>query len=227
MHCDAPQVQIIVVSSVEDFRRLARTQVAADESVLEIGCSTGRTTKVLARACARVVALDCSREMVERARRELSGRENVQIVRGDARDIAAVGELLPEPDAIFLDIGGNALLDNVASLLRQCLRAFRPRLIVVRSHELADVAGMITDARPPTRPRLRRARPHPREGALSALLDLSRSSVASDRLLAARKLRRLTSARARERLAEMCGDPSPSVRRAAGAAGPRDGAESS
>jgi len=140
MACQTQEPEIIVVSSVEDYRRLARDRVAGEDAVLEIGCSTGKATAVLARTGARVVAIDNGRAMVAKARAALAGARNVEIVRGDARDVAALKDLLPEPDVIFLDIGGRALLDNVAGMLRQCLLAFRPRLIVVRSHELAEVA---------------------------------------------------------------------------------------
>lgn len=160
------QVEIIVVSSVEDFRGLAGSEVGEEHLVLEIGCSTGKTTRRLAKRCARVVAVDVSSEAVDQTREELAGFDNVEVVRGDARDIVALKRLMPEPDVIFLDIGGRALLDNVATLLRQCLRAFRPRLIVVRSHELAEVASLITEARPPAQPRLRQLNASAREEVL-------------------------------------------------------------
>lgn len=211
-----PSPEIIVVSSVEDYRRLARDRVAGGDAVLEIGCSTGKATAVLARTGARVVAIDSGAAVLAKARKALAGAENVRIVRGDARDIGALKDLLPEPDAIFLDIGGTALLDNVAGLVRQCLLAFRPRLIVVRSHELAELACLITESLPAGRPRLRKATPPPRDRALKALLDLSRSRRAANRLFAVRKLRRLRSPAAKRRLTELADDPSPAVRKAAG-----------
>ena len=207
--------EIVVVSSVEDYRRLARDRVAGEDAVLEIGCSTGKATAVLARTGARIVAIDSGTAVLAKARAALAGAENVEIVRGDARDVAALKDLLPEPDVIFLDIGGTALLDNVAGMLRQCLLAFRPRLIVVRSHELAEVASRISKASPPERARLVRDTAPPRNRALKALLDLSRSERAGNRLFAVRKLRRLTAAAAKQRLAELADDPSPAVRKAA------------
>jgi precorrin-6B methylase 2 len=212
------QVEIIVVSSVEDFRRLAGSKVGEEDAVLEIGCSTGKTTRKLAKTCARVVAVDVSSEMVDQTREEVAGFDNVEVVCGDARDIVALKPLMPEPDAIFLDIGGRALLDNVATLLRQCLRAFGPRLIVVRSHELAEVASLITEARPPARLRLRQLNPSAREEALRAFLELSHSSSVSSRLLAVQKLAKNSSAPAQQRLSEMAEDPNTRVRRAANVA---------
>ena len=46
--------RISVVSSVERYRRLARTLPGPGEAVLEIGCSTGEATRLLAATAARV-----------------------------------------------------------------------------------------------------------------------------------------------------------------------------
>jgi hypothetical protein len=141
----------------------------------------------------------------------LAGLANVQVVRLDARDIEAVKALLPAPDAIFVDIGGTALLDNVAFVLRQCLGAFKPRLIVVRSSELAEVVSRVREVLPPKTTR----RQFAGEDALEGLLKLSRSSRVSSRLFALRHLRKHDDARARDRLAQMAHDPSPRIRKAA------------
>ena len=83
------------------WRNLAsRTQGA----VLELGCGTGRVLLPVARAGARVVGVDRSAPMLERARGKLSrararpagskGRLRATLVRGDIRE-------LPCPDAAF------------------------------------------------------------------------------------------------------------------------------
>jgi SAM-dependent methyltransferase len=209
------KLELIVVSCVEHYRRLARDKVRAEDLVLEIGCSTGQTTRALAQSGARVLAVDCSREILDKARGHLAGRGNVELVRIDGRDLGSLKRLAPDPDVIFLDIGGTALVDNVAGLLRQCLRTFSPRLIVVRNYELAELASLISDVHPPDQPRLRQPASNGREQASEALLDLSRSNVTSNRLFAARQLRRLDAPAVRERLAQRAADPSPTVRRAA------------
>jgi SAM-dependent methyltransferase len=55
----------IVASSTDDFRRMARSQVARDDSVLEIGCSAGGATIVLAQQASSVVGVDVSHELLE------------------------------------------------------------------------------------------------------------------------------------------------------------------
>jgi SAM-dependent methyltransferase len=49
------------------------------ESILELGCSIGAFTALLAERCERVLALDFSERAIELARQRLSGVENVQL----------------------------------------------------------------------------------------------------------------------------------------------------
>jgi SAM-dependent methyltransferase len=61
--------------------------------VLDIGCGIGRLTRPLAREAERVIALDVSREMLERARDLNPDLDNVEWVHGDGVS------LRPIPDA--------------------------------------------------------------------------------------------------------------------------------
>ncbi|MDI6773948.1 MAG: class I SAM-dependent methyltransferase [Verrucomicrobiota bacterium] len=133
--------KLIVTWSVQRFRRLAKELPNAEDSVLEIGCSTGGTTRCLAGRCARVVAVDLGAEVVKNLQAELAAKPNVTVARVDGRDAARLRSLLPDPDLIFLDIGGTALLGNIAVVLRECLQAFMPQALVVRNTELATVGG--------------------------------------------------------------------------------------
>ena len=208
------ELELIIVSDVEHYRLLAQDKVSDRDLVLEIGCSTGQTTAVLAGQAARVIAVDCSTEILDKARAHLESYDNVELARVDARDLAALTELAPAPDAIFLDIGGIALLDNVAGRLRQCLRMFQPRVIVVRSHELAELVSLVSEVHPPDEPSLRPPRQDGRERALESLLDMSRSAIVNTRLFAVRKLSHVDVPTAAARLAEMANDPCHRVRRA-------------
>ena len=211
----------IVVTSAERYRHLARKLPDAGGAVLEIGCSTGEATRCLAATGARVVAVDLSEEMVERTRASLVGAPRVSVTHLDARDTPALAALLPAPDLIFLDAGGDARLDAVALILRQCLLAFAPRTTVVRSAELAAVCAAVVEVEAPAPGRLgpgrsRDAQTH----ALESLLDLSRSAGAKQRAFAARKLRTHAAAAAGERLAQLADDPDARVRRIARAERP-------
>ena len=62
------------------------------DRVLEIGCGLGRITRVLAARVARVVALDVSDEMLERARELNPQLGNVDWVLGDGSTLAPLGD---------------------------------------------------------------------------------------------------------------------------------------
>ncbi|NIP60492.1 MAG: methyltransferase domain-containing protein [Gemmatimonadetes bacterium] len=56
-------------------------------TVLELGCGTGRITRVLADAASLVVGVDLSPEMLERARRRVGDRRGVHLLRADMRTL--------------------------------------------------------------------------------------------------------------------------------------------
>ncbi len=56
--------------------------------VLELGCGTGRVTELLAERAARVVGVDLSADMLERAARRIAGLRNVDLVQADMRSLA-------------------------------------------------------------------------------------------------------------------------------------------
>jgi SAM-dependent methyltransferase len=216
----SPTARIVVVSSAARYRRLARVLPGPGDAVLEVGCSTGTATRLLAATGARVLAVDVSAEMVARTRAALGAAPRAAVAHLDGRDTSSVAALLPDPELVFLDAGGDARLDAVALLLRQLLLAFSPRVLVVRSAELAAVCAAVAEVEPPAsggeaalgRRRSRDARAH----ALESLLDLSQSASARDRAFAARKLRgHAGAAPARARLATLADDPDPRVRRIA------------
>ncbi|MGH2351414.1 MAG: methyltransferase domain-containing protein [Chloroflexota bacterium] len=209
-------VRIVVVASADRFRRLAKELPTGEDSVLEIGCSTGATTRLLADSGAQVVAVDVAAHHVERLGSDLAHLPNVTVAEVDGRNTPALAGLLPEPDLIFIDIGGNAQLDNVTFQVRQCLRAFAPRLIVVRSSELAALCSLITEVEPHDAPSLRRrATRDALEQTVAGLLDLSRSVNVKNRIYAARKLRKLETPAACQRINELAADPDHRVRRVA------------
>jgi SAM-dependent methyltransferase len=200
--------RLVVVSTTERYRRLAG-QVSAQDTVLEIGCSTGEATRRLVETGARVVAVDVSKELTARLAEDLP---QANVARLDGRDGAALRALCPEPDVIFLDVGGDALLPNVTSALRVVLLTYRPRLIVVRSYELAVLQGLVAEVELPEPP-AGATPPRQDDAWLRTLIDLSRSAVDGDRVFAARHLRMLGTEPALARLMEMEEDAQNQVRR--------------
>lgn len=214
------QVDIRIVSTSAKYRALARQLPLKTDSVLEIGCSTGKTTSVLARCAGHVLAVDIDVALVLELKAEMTGYDHVKVTRIDGRLGADLSKEMPHPHIIFIDVGGNAPMDNAATVMRQCLRTFTPRILVVRNIELAGVCALVTGIEPPDNWHLRRIDLNDSLGvAFTSLLELSRSSQRESRLLAARKLRRLGTPEALERLKEMLGDEDGKIRRVAGLGG--------
>lgn len=96
----------------------------AGQRVLEIGCGTGKNTPAL-RGADRVVGLDLSEAMLERARRRLESGDGapVEFVRHD------LTRGLPFPDGSFEVVTSNLVLEHVEDLgpvLREVARVLTP-----------------------------------------------------------------------------------------------------
>jgi 2-polyprenyl-3-methyl-5-hydroxy-6-metoxy-1,4-benzoquinol methylase len=59
-----PTHLVVVCNDTTDFRRLARSQLNKTDRVIDIGCSYGRGTAVIAEHCASVIGIDISEECV-------------------------------------------------------------------------------------------------------------------------------------------------------------------
>jgi precorrin-6B methylase 2 len=214
-----PCGHVFVVASVDRYRRYARELCGPHDAVLEIGCSSGEATVVMAKRAARVVAVDVSVDAVERTKERFAALAHVSVHRIDARNPAGVAELLADPTLVFLDIGGNALLDNVAFLVRQCLRLFAPRALVVRSAELAALSAMTEVVEPFERSPLRVvSHANRRRFAMQCLLDQSESCKVDIRVFAVYRFFALRTPACRDRLEQMLADdPHPRVKRLAAA----------
>jgi hypothetical protein len=136
---DGSPPRILVASETADFRLAAR-QVPGLTTVVEIGCSYGVCTALLAKRAALVVAVDKSAEALKSAEQRCSGAGNVRFHQLDPfRDQAALSGLLEswEGATLLVDIGGEGLLKHCVALLRFCLSELRGlQLVVVKSRAL-------------------------------------------------------------------------------------------
>ncbi len=215
MDVQAADTEIIVLSNKDSFRNIARTLPTPEDVVLEIGCSTGEATRLLATTGARIIAVDKSPSCVRHLQQELRPHEHVVVACLDGRNIPGLADLVENPTIIFIDVGGDAQLDIVALQLRLILRAFRPRTIVVRSFELATLSCLVAQVEPPELSGLRPSERPLGHDMLGNLLDLSNSTSSDTRCFAAHRLGTIAEDDARHRLGEMLADPHPRVRRAA------------
>ncbi len=207
-----------VVSTVRLYRQAATREITREDQVLEVGCSTGETTRLLATTGATVLAVDTAEELCVSTAERLKAHENVSVRHVDARNVPSLVKLMPRPDVVLIDVGGSAQLNTVAFVVRQCLKAFEPRLMVVRNTELAALACLIESVECPLEedwPFEPMNTGDESQMRLEHLLAVSRSETAASRVFAARRLRLYDDPRAHKRLEELAVDPQPRVQRVA------------
>ncbi|KAI8465794.1 MAG: hypothetical protein J3K34DRAFT_525045 [Monoraphidium minutum] len=129
----------VVCAATDSYRRLARSQVTKADAVLEVGCSAGVCTALLAQHAGRVVGADNSPQLLREAKERCPGAafELVDAL-ASPDDLARLGAGC---GAVFVDIGGNRELHALVALLPWVQERLRPRLLVVKSEALAEAAA--------------------------------------------------------------------------------------
>lgn len=114
--------------------------VTPRDSVLEIGCEWGTTTKEIAAVTPRVLGTDVSPKVIERAREM---HPHIEFAVLDAFDVRAAAEL-GEFSKVYIDMSGlsgyRSLLDVIA-LLTMYATVLRPEAIVIKSGALKQFAS--------------------------------------------------------------------------------------
>jgi SAM-dependent methyltransferase len=102
------------------------TVSSLDLDALEIGCGVGRMTRMMARIFRSVTAVDVSTEMVERAKTNLKGLDNVSVVLGDGATLSALAEVSFDFAFSFIVFQHIPAFEVVASYCREVYRVLRP-----------------------------------------------------------------------------------------------------
>ena len=142
--CGDRRTELYLVSRVGGYRRLAEELPDRSDLVIELGASTGRTTRVLAASARRVVAVEKTAEMFARAKEEVTAFDNVLMVQADAWDMPRVLVSVDRADLVFVDIGGSAAPWQTMGLAKQYIRTVRPRGLVLRNTELNEFVASLT-----------------------------------------------------------------------------------
>ena len=126
---------------VKEYRASIPEWVNESDSVLEIGCEWGTTTRIISDHAASVIGTDVSPEVIERARER---HPHIRFEALDAFDVRAALELNVDFTKIYIDMSGisgyRSLLDLIA-LLNSYTAVLRPEAIVVKSGALKHFAS--------------------------------------------------------------------------------------
>jgi SAM-dependent methyltransferase len=125
--------RIVLTHGVKQYRETVPELVRGTDSVLEVGCATGKTTKIISEHAGSVLAIDRSVRVYE-ARGH--GFTNVRIERWDAWDVARIRSVATRFDQIYVDISGCGPPEVLMRLVRCYERAFEPAVIIVKNSRL-------------------------------------------------------------------------------------------
>ncbi|WP_168168654.1 MULTISPECIES: SAM-dependent methyltransferase [unclassified Methanopyrus] len=135
---------IALVKSVEEYRRLLGEVVEEGDTVVELGCHQGASTRViLTGSPRRVVVVDYGKD-AEEAMRELErSHPELTFVKGDAREYDTLERVLeelggPECDVLAVDLGGGMFPDTAFKVYYVWSVTLRPRDAVVRNAGLCE-----------------------------------------------------------------------------------------
>ena len=112
------------------FENCLRPLLGPDKEVLEIGPGGGKYSVLAAPHCARLICADVSTQMLSRARKALSDRDNVEMLQLGGVDLAG----LPDESldlAFSIDVFVHLDLEDVYGYLREFHRVLRPGSPVV------------------------------------------------------------------------------------------------
>jgi SAM-dependent methyltransferase len=77
---------------LDDSLKMFDLSLGKSQRVLEIGCGMGRVTRAIAARVESVVGIDIAPEMIERGREALADLGNVELMVGNGRDLAELGD---------------------------------------------------------------------------------------------------------------------------------------
>lgn len=130
------KTKFIATRDVREYRETIPVWVNERDTVLEIGCEWGTTTRPIAPRCTEVIASDISAECIEEARRR---HPDIRFEVLDAFDVTAALALGKQFTKVYIDMSGlsgyRSLLDVIA-LLTMYTTVLRPEAIVVKSGAL-------------------------------------------------------------------------------------------
>ena len=128
---------------VNDYRRLIRHVINDGDTVIELGCHTGNTSKVILENDVTLIALDNSPE----AKSEMD-KLNLNFINADVRlhdTLSEVFMLTQSCDILAIDLGGGYHPDTVFKVFYIWSSTFKPKHTIIRNRGLVEFYNSINE----------------------------------------------------------------------------------
>ncbi|WP_458403559.1 class I SAM-dependent methyltransferase [Methanobrevibacter sp.] len=121
--------------NIENYRKDLLDLVSPGDTVIELGCHVGGTTKLIASKC-NVIAIDNSPEAVDEM-----AKLNVEFISGDVRlhdIIAEVFKITQKCDVLAIDLGGGYHPDTAFKVFYIWSSTFKPKHSLIRNRGILE-----------------------------------------------------------------------------------------
>lgn len=121
---------------VKKYRQDILDLVKSDDTVIELGCHTGGTTKLLPESCS-IIAVDNSPEACE----SMGKLSHVNFINADVRlheVLAEVYKMTQSCDILAIDLGGGYHPDTVFKVFYIWSSTFKPKHSVIRNRGILE-----------------------------------------------------------------------------------------
>ena len=121
---------------IKNYRKDIQELVSSGDTVIELGCHIGGTTKIIPNDC-NVIAVDNSPEAIE----VMDNFDNVNFISGDVRlhgVLREAFEITQKCDVLAIDLGGGYHPDTVFKVFYIWSSTFKPKHTIIRNRGLLE-----------------------------------------------------------------------------------------
>ena len=127
--------------NIKNYRKDILDLVNSGDTVLELGCHLGGTTKLIPKDC-NIIAIDNSPEAIEK----MSNLEGICFISGDVRRhevLAKAFKKVQSCDILAIDLGGGYHPDTVFKVFYIWSSTLKPRDVLIRNQGLIDFVNTV------------------------------------------------------------------------------------
>lgn len=128
---------------VNDYRRQIQDVISDEDTVIELGCHTGNTSKIILENNVDLIAIDNSPEAsVEMDKLDLT------FINADVRlhdTLSEVFRLIQKCDILAIDLGGGYHPDTVFKVFYIWSSTFKPKHTIIRNRGLVEFYNSISE----------------------------------------------------------------------------------